>query len=302
MSIRIDKEFESLIPPLSADEFKQLEENCVKDGIRDPLVVWRVPSGDDILIDGHNRWKIAAKHGGIRFETVCKEFDNRNEVIAWICNNQLGRRNISMFDRVTLEDRKKTALSTNAKRNLGGDHKSDDFKKSNPKKSWELKNEKRKTNRENETDYKIAKAAGTSEDTVRKVRRINETASESTKQAVREGKLSINQAYNATFPKRQDPVKTAKKEHERFKADGNKIVDIQAAKVDQINQKIIDNALTQEVLKLLGTIERFGFEHKAEELKALQTELADDAKANMQGMIKNCHMILDGISNAINRR
>lgn len=297
MSIRIDKEFESLIPPLSSDEFKQLEENCVKDGIRDPLVVWRVPSGDDILIDGHNRWKIAAKHGGIQFETVRKEFDNRNEVIAWICNNQLGRRNISMFDRVTLEDRKKRILAEQAKKQIGGDKKSESYKTL----QRNLGNDS-ESRRKNTTDYKIAKAAGTSEDTVRKVRRINETAPESTKQAVREGKLSINQAYNATFPKRQDPVKAAKEEHERFKTDGNKIVDIQAAKVDQINQKIIDNALTQEVLRLLGTIERFGFEHKAEELKALQTELVDDAKANMQGMIKNCHMILDGISNAINRR
>lgn len=301
MSIRIDKEFESLIPPLSADEFKQLEENCVKDGIRDPLVVWRVPSGDDILIDGHNRWKIAAKHGGIPFELKKMEFGSREEAIVWICDNQLGRRNLPTIDKVTLADKKREALAKIAAQNrIEGNAKGGS---KSPKKSWETSETKtRKEKRENETDYKIAKAAGTSEDTVRKVRRINETAPESTKQAVREGKLSINQAYNSTFPKRQDPVKTAKEEHERFKADGNKIIDIQAAKVDQINQKIIDNALTQEVLKLLGTIERFGFEHKAEELKALQTELADDAKANMQGMIKNCHMILDRISNAINRR
>ena len=43
MSIRIDPEFESLIPPLTADEFKQLEENCVAEGIRDPLVVTKEP-------------------------------------------------------------------------------------------------------------------------------------------------------------------------------------------------------------------------------------------------------------------
>ena len=51
MSIRIDKEFESLIPPLSDDEFKQLEENCVKEGIRDALVVCKVPNGDQIFVD-----------------------------------------------------------------------------------------------------------------------------------------------------------------------------------------------------------------------------------------------------------
>ena len=60
--IVIDKEFESLIPPLSPEEFAQLEENCVKEGIRDALVVWPQEDGSDILIDGHNRWKIANKH------------------------------------------------------------------------------------------------------------------------------------------------------------------------------------------------------------------------------------------------
>lgn len=51
-----------------------------------------------------------------------------------------------------------------------------------------------KEDRSGRTDYKIAKAAGTSEDTVRKVRAINEKATDQTKQLVREGKLSINQA------------------------------------------------------------------------------------------------------------
>ena len=79
--IKIDKEFESLIPPLSEDEFRQLEENCVKEGIRDALVVWKVPNGDQILIDGHNRWKISADHGGIPFQLKQMEFEKREDVI-----------------------------------------------------------------------------------------------------------------------------------------------------------------------------------------------------------------------------
>lgn len=294
MSIKIDKEFESLIPPLSDDEFKQLEENCLRDGIRDPLILWALPNGDNILVDGHNRWKIAAQHGGMSFTTKCMEFDDRDEVIAWICNNQLGRRNISMFDRVTLEDRKKTAIAKRA--NKGGRP----TKEKPPKKSWEVND--RKTHRENETDYKIAKAAGTSEDTVRKVRRINEAAPEGVKKAVREGKLSINQAFNSTFPKRPDPVKVAKAEHEQFKQNKKKITDFRDAKIDQINQKIISNAMTQEVLKLLNFIEKFGFMHKEEELKVLKDELSDDAARNIVGTIKNCYMILEKIQKAIERR
>ena len=293
MSIKIDKEFESLIPPLSDDEFKQLEENCLRDGIRDPLILWALPNGDNILVDGHNRWKIAAQHGGVSFTTKCMEFDDRDEVIAWICNNQLGRRNISMFDRVTLEDRKREVLAKIAKRKKGGRPSKAD-KKSCPV--------SRQEKRENSTDYKVAKAAGTSEDTVRKVRRINEAAPEGVKKAVREGKLSINQAFNRTVPTRPDPVKVAKEEHEQFRQNKDAVVSFQDAKIDQINQKIISNAMTQEVLKLLNFIEKFGFMHKEEELKVLKDELSDDAARNIVGTIKNCYMILEKIQKAIERR
>ena len=101
--IRIDKEFESLIPPLSDDEFLQLEENCVKEGIRDALIVWKVPNGDQILIDGHNRWKISAKHGGIPFQVKEMEFDLREDAKAWIIRNQIGRRNIDKWVKFDLQ-------------------------------------------------------------------------------------------------------------------------------------------------------------------------------------------------------
>ena len=118
MSIRIDKEFESLIPPLSDDEFKQLEENCVKEGIRDALVVWKVPNGDQILVDGHNRMKISAKHGGIPFQIKEMSFNLREDAIAWIIRNQFGRRNLSLFDRGELALKLKPILAKEAKERM----------------------------------------------------------------------------------------------------------------------------------------------------------------------------------------
>ena len=58
MHLKIDPEFQSLIPPLSPDEFRQLEENILKDGCRDPLVYW-----NNTIIDGHNRFKICTQYG-----------------------------------------------------------------------------------------------------------------------------------------------------------------------------------------------------------------------------------------------
>jgi hypothetical protein len=87
--LEIDAEFKRFIPPLSAEERKQLKENLLKDGCRDALVVW-----GDTVIDGHNRYEICVKHG-IPFEISGIEFSGREEAIAWICANQLGRRNIT---------------------------------------------------------------------------------------------------------------------------------------------------------------------------------------------------------------
>ena len=101
MSIIIDEEFKNLIPPLSPDEYAQLEENCVKDGIRDALIVWETPNGSKVLVDGHNRFQIAARHG-LHWNEKAMEFASRDEARAWIIRNQFGRRNLSAYDRSVL--------------------------------------------------------------------------------------------------------------------------------------------------------------------------------------------------------
>ena len=93
--IRIDPGFQSLVPPLSADELAQLEANILADGCRDPLVTWH-----GAIIDGHNRYAICSRHG-IEFETVEMEFPSREAAEDWMDANQLGRRNLSK-DQYTL--------------------------------------------------------------------------------------------------------------------------------------------------------------------------------------------------------
>ena len=89
--LKIDPEFEKVIPPLTKDEYHQLEENILDDGrIMMPIAVW-----GDIIVDGHNRYRIACEYGDIPFSTTQLDFANRYEAIAWICKNQLGRRNLS---------------------------------------------------------------------------------------------------------------------------------------------------------------------------------------------------------------
>ena len=61
----IDSEFQSQIPALTDEEFQQLEENILSEGeVLSPLIVW-----GNILVDGHNRYKILQQHPEIPYTT-----------------------------------------------------------------------------------------------------------------------------------------------------------------------------------------------------------------------------------------
>ena len=91
MELRIDPEFASRIPPLTNDEYQQLEANILEDGVViNPIIVW-----NGVIVDGHNRFRILEKHPHIKYTIHEKSFDDRFTVLAWICKNQLGRRNLT---------------------------------------------------------------------------------------------------------------------------------------------------------------------------------------------------------------
>jgi hypothetical protein len=95
VNFRIDEELRLLIPPLSKEEYKQLEENICQWGCLDPLKVWPVPDSDEaILLDGHNRYSICSEHN-ISYVTEGISLIDRAAAINWMIANQLGRRNLS---------------------------------------------------------------------------------------------------------------------------------------------------------------------------------------------------------------
>jgi hypothetical protein len=91
--ITIRKELQDLIPRLSDEEIQQLEENILKEGVRDPLILWQL---DDqfVLVDGHNRFSICQKHN-LQFPFKKIIFIDEEDAKAWMVKNQLGRRNLS---------------------------------------------------------------------------------------------------------------------------------------------------------------------------------------------------------------
>ena len=93
-----------LIPPLTHEEFGQLEQNILKHGVKDPLTVWETTQliaglGDDdgpvyVLVDGHNRYKICTQFR-LDYRINIIHFESLAEVKDYMIDYQLGRRNLT---------------------------------------------------------------------------------------------------------------------------------------------------------------------------------------------------------------
>lgn len=184
--MQIDAEFEALIPPLRPEELAQLEANIVAEGIRDPLVTWR-----GVLIDGHNRYAIAQKHG-LSYATVEREFEHRDAAVLWIVYNQFGRRNLSVPSRAELAMRIEPILAAQAKARqvaAGGDKVSD--RAVVPILEQALKRDVNAT----KTATLAAEAAGLKRVTYHKAKTVLTTAPAEIVEAFRAGDITTNQAY-----------------------------------------------------------------------------------------------------------
>lgn len=161
--IEIDAEFSSLIPALSADERKQLEENIVEHGgARDPLVVW-ANKGKLTLLDGHNRYEICTRLD-LPFDIHEMQFKSRDEAADWMDRNQLGRRNLHP-DAFTLLLGRRYNRQKNTR---GGDRKSKG-------QNATLIDTAESLAKEHGVDSKTVKRAGKFAESVEKVKKIDPT-------------------------------------------------------------------------------------------------------------------------------
>ena len=163
----------SLIPPLEKEEYNQLKSSIKKEGCRDALILW-----EGIIIDGHNRYEICSNEN-IKFKTINKKFKDKNEATIWMIDNQLGRRNISKYDRTRLALKKEDILKPIAKASQG---RRTDLTSSRNLPQVEVRKE-------------VAKIAKVSHDTVSKVKYIEEKADEKQKKDLSSQRFSINKIY-----------------------------------------------------------------------------------------------------------
>ena len=176
----IDKDFEELLPPLTIEEFYYLESNILQVGCKDAITVW-----NGYIVDGHNRRKICLEHN---LECKIYQLDTaiyktKDDVINWMIENQLGRRNLSFTEKYEIVQKYKIVIEENAKKNL-----------SNAGKGLSTLS---KVN----TRKEMAKLVGTSEGTYSKLDKVFHSDNSAVKDDLKAGIISVNMAYEKIVPK-----------------------------------------------------------------------------------------------------
>ena len=179
MLLKISEELKNLIPPLNEFEYRGLEQNIIEEGCNHAIVVW-----GDVIVDGHNRYKICTEHK-IEFQIINKNFKDLNQAKLFIIKNQLERRNLTDYGRGLLFLKMKDIFSQLAKEKEAG--------RKRRSKSTFHNCEKSPLPKYN-TNKALAKLAGISHNTLNKVNHINNSLEDDLKEQALNGTMSIDRA------------------------------------------------------------------------------------------------------------
>lgn len=116
----IDEEVKNRINALTIEEREILEANIDRDGCRDALVIAYIVAENLLVLgDGHNRYDYCTRKN-IPYTTVELSFATREDLLIWVDDNQLGKRNLTVDQKAIIIGRRYNRL----KGKRGGDKKS----------------------------------------------------------------------------------------------------------------------------------------------------------------------------------
>lgn len=208
--LKIDPELRDLLPPLSDEEKKKLEDSLLKLGYKGaPIYTWH-----GYIVDGHNRYELCRKHN-IDFLTDDLDLgDNATiiDVMEWMINTQLGRRNLPPAQRISVVDKFKRKIQEQAKENMSIGGSSD--KKGSP-------NGETLIQKQTHTDKELAKMAGVGTGTIARYNRVMNSDDEELKKKVLSDEVKINAAYEEIRKKETRICKVCGKEKKIIDFFGN---------------------------------------------------------------------------------
>jgi len=97
MELKINPEYEALLPKLSEPEFQELKESIRKDGLHYTLAINKA----GVILDGHHRFR-ACRELGVEPKVEVKEFENALLEKKFVIESNLKRRHLNKFQRAKL--------------------------------------------------------------------------------------------------------------------------------------------------------------------------------------------------------
>ena len=126
------------------------------------------------IVDGHHRYKICTKHK-LPFKTEEGKFEDEDDALIFIINNQMKKRNLSNFEKASYVILLKKILARK-------ESKERQKRKSRGEESVDQHAGRQNDSREGRVDHILAKEAGVSHKTISQVSKILDHATKETKQ------------------------------------------------------------------------------------------------------------------------
>ena len=205
MRLRLNPEYDKLLPKMTEEEFNQLKISIQTEGQHYPIVV----NEDLEVLDGHHRFR-ACVELKVEPDFEVRKFEDRLLEKKFVIETNLRRRHLNNFQLVELavpllEIEKALAKKRQSKGGKNGrgmqlGFAPDDAEPEIKAKATEV----------------VAKKAGVSTRTFERGKKIIETASEDDKQRLRDGTASISKVYNEIIrPKKRSLKPVLKQESPR---------------------------------------------------------------------------------------
>ena len=184
MSLRLNPEYDKLLPKMSDEEFTELKNSILTEGQHYPIIV----NEDLEVLDGHHRFR-ACTELGLEPDFEVRKFDDKLIEKKFVIEANLRRRHLNNFQLVELavpllEIEKALAK----KRQSAGGKNGRDMQLG-------IASEVAEPEFKGKAAEAVAKKAGVSTRTFERGKKILEKASEDEKQKLREGKTSISKVY-----------------------------------------------------------------------------------------------------------
>jgi hypothetical protein len=184
MSLRLNLEYERLLPKMSDEEFTELKASIDREGQHYPIIV----NENLEVLDGHHRFR-ACIDLGIEPDFEVRKFEDKMIEKKFVIEANLRRRHLNNFQLVELAvPLLEIEKALTKKRLLPGEDNGGNSQLRLSSNDMDPKFKERATE-------VVAKKAGVSTRTLERGKKILEKASEEDKQKLREGKTSITKVY-----------------------------------------------------------------------------------------------------------